>query len=124
MNSNNVVIFPKTYKGPRNEMADFSSIEKNIDMMRHFHIQETIANIAPMIFNQLIIAGFEFDYETPEGIKDGAMVLESLRALMCKHYEMYHPFQKIAEEIFVSEENEELEYSLKIVDSIEINLKN
>ena len=124
MNSNNVVIFPKTYKGPRNEMADFSSIEKNIDMMRHFHIQETIANIAPMIFNQLIIAGFEFDYETPEGIKDGAMVLESLRALMCKHYEMYHPFQKIAEEIFVSEENEELEYSLKIVDSIQINLKN
>jgi hypothetical protein len=27
-------------------------------MARHYHIQETIANIAPLIFNQLEVSGF------------------------------------------------------------------
>lgn len=121
MSSNNVVSFPKQYSGPKESITK-EDITKNLDMMKQFHIQETIVNIAPMIFNQLDISGFVFDDdETPENLKHGAFIIESLRSIMCKYYEIYHPFQKLSEEIFYPD-NEDPE-TLKIVDKININLK-
>ena len=52
--------------------------------------------------------------------KDGAFIVESLRAIMCKYYGIYHPFQQIAEKVF-SENTEELG-TLKIVDSLNLDL--
>ena len=98
----NVVKFPKAYNGPENEESFVQKINTNMDMMKHFHIQETIATITPMIFTQLEIAGFPLgEEESGElvDIKDGALVIEALRSIMCKQYEIYHPFQKIAENI-------------------------
>lgn len=123
MHSNNVVTFPKLYAGPK-EVIDPEEISRNIDMMKQFHIQETIINIAPMIFNQLDIAGFGFPDEqdsSPEVLKDGAFIIESLRAVMCKHYGIYHPFQKLSEEIFYPDDEDP--EALKIVDSLNIVLK-
>lgn len=122
MNSNNVVTFPKAYAGP--EKADISQedISRNIDMMKQFHIQETIVNIAPMLFNQLDIAGFPLGEDNePDSLKDGAFIIESLRSLMCKHYGIYHPFQKLTDEIFYPDEDDP--EALKIVDSLNIELK-
>lgn len=124
MSSNNVVTFPKPYSGPKEEVS-IEDISKNLDMMKHFHIQETLTNIAPMIFNQLDISGFTLsdpDSEEFENIKDGALIIESLRSIMCKHYGMYHPFQKLSEEIFYPDDSDE--DVLKIADSITIDLKN
>ena len=120
---NNVVTFPKLYSGPK-EVVTPEEISRNIDMMKQFHIQETIINIAPMIFNQLDIAGFGFPDEqdsSPEILKDGAFIIESLRAVMCKHYGIYHPFQKLSEEIFYPDDEDP--EALKIVDSLNIVLK-
>lgn len=124
MTSNNVVKFPKAYNGPADEESFALKITTNIDMMKHYHIQETIATITPMIFTQLEIAGFPLgEEETGElvDIKDGALVIEALRSIMCKQYEIYHPFQKIAENIFSPDEEEE--GALKISESINIELK-
>jgi hypothetical protein len=124
MTSNNVVKFPKAYNGPADEESFALKITTNIDMMKHYHIQETIATITPMIFTQLEIAGFPLgEEESGElvDIKDGALVIEALRSIMCKQYEIYHPFQKIAENIFSPDEEEE--GALKISESINIELK-
>ena len=118
--SNNIINFPKPYIGPKNEV-NTAEINHNVEMMKHYHIQETISNIAPMIFNQLDIAGFDFTDEESVDIKDGAFIIESLRSMMCKHYGIYHPFQQISENVFFPDKEEI--GALKIVDSINLELK-
>ena len=123
MNSNNVVMFPKSYNGPK-EVITPEDIDKKIDFMKQFHIQETITTIATMVFNQLDISGFSFADELDDNadtIKDGALIIESLRSIMCKHYGIYHPFQKLSDEIFYHDgEDPNL---LKIADNLNIKLK-
>ena len=116
-------MFPKSYNGPK-EAVTPEDIDKKIDFMKQFHIQETITTIATMVFNQLDISGFSFADELDDGtdtIKDGALIIESLRSIMCKHYGIYHPFQKLSEEIFYHDgEDPNL---LKIADNLNIKLK-
>lgn len=122
MDSNNVVIFPKQNLNVKIPEFSIEEINHNVEMMKHYHIQETLANLTPIIFNQLEIAGFNISDEENEDIKDGAFVVESLRSIMCKYYNIYHPFQKIADSVFVPDK-EEID-SLKITDSLNIELKN
>lgn len=121
MQQNNVIAFPREYKGP----ADLEKITENLDMMKHYHIQETIANIAPMIFTQLDIAGFSFSdderAESEEALKEGAFIIEAIRAVLCRHYGMYHPFQDLSDQVFTIEDIEIP--ALKIVDSIDIKFR-
>lgn len=124
MDSNNVITFPRAYSGPAKEELTPIEISRNMDMMKQFHIQETLTNIIPMIFNQLDIAGFALGEEDPaedETLRDGALIVESIRSFMSKHYGIYHPFQKLAENVFQSD-NEEPE-TLNIVDNLNVNLK-
>ena len=125
MQSNNVVLFPKQYNGP--EIPSLDQIVENTDMMKHYHIQETISNIIPMVFNQLDIAGFDFaddeEAESEETLKEGAFIVESLRALMCRHYGIYHPFQDIWDNIFIHDVLPDGEPMLKVVDKINIEFK-
>lgn len=120
MISNNVVIFPKQNKNS-SQAKSFDEIKQNMEMMRHYHIQETIANIIPVVFNQLEIAGFHMDDQEESDIKDGAFIVESLRSIMCKYYDIYHPFQQIAENVFSQDKEEG---TLRIADSINISLNN
>lgn len=125
MQSNNVVAFPKQYNGPA--VPSLDEIVENTDMMKHFHIQETINNVIPMLFNQLDIAGFEFDDEeeatSEESLKEGAFIVESLRALMCRHYGIYHPFQEVWNNMFIPDITPQGEPMLRIVDKINIEFK-
>jgi hypothetical protein len=122
MQQNNVIAFPTEYRGPE---ADLEKITENLDMMKHYHIQETIANIAPMIFTQLDIAGFSFDdehdAESEQSLKEGAFIIEGIRALLCRHYGMYHPFQDLSDQAFTIEDPETP--SLKIVDSLNVKFR-
>lgn len=121
MQQNNVITFPKEYKGP----ANLEKITENLDMMKQFHIQETIANIAPIIFTQLDIAGFSFNddetAESAESLKEGAFIVESIRSLLCRHYGIYHPFQDLSDKVFNVEDIETP--SLKIVDELQVKFK-
>jgi len=119
-NSNNVVSFPKRHVAGK-DIKNLEEIKYNLEMMHHYHIQETILNLAPIIFNNLDVSGFGLDEDPDEGIKDGAFVIEALRSLMCKYYGIYHPFQDIAEKIFAEKEGEDGVY--KIVEKINIKFK-
>ena len=118
--SNNIISFPRPYIGPKNEL-DSAEIARNLEMMKHYHIQETIANITPIVFAQLEVAGFDISDEDTFDVKDGAFLVESLRSMLCKYYGMYHPFQQISENVFFPDKEEI--GALKIADSINLNLK-
>jgi hypothetical protein len=120
MNSNNVVVFPKENKNIK-KIISIEEINKNVEQMSLFHIQETIASLVPIIFTQLDIAGFSpTDEQIEEDIKDGAFLVEALRSIMCKHYGIYHPFQKLADGVFQDHPDED--GVLKIVDVIAMDL--
>jgi hypothetical protein len=119
--SNNVIQFPKQ-NSRQQEVIALEDITRNVEMMKLYHIQETIANLAPMIFNQLEISGFNISDEETTDIKDGAFIVEALRSMMSKHYGIYHPFQQIAENVFAPDAEEI--GALRIADSINIELKN
>jgi len=122
--SNNVIAFPKANVKISKDNRTVENIQQNVEMMKHYHIQETILNLAPIIFNQLDIAGFGLDDEDEEDndVKDGAFIIEALRSYMCKYYDIHHPFQKIAESIFEPKEGDE-EGAFRIVDEIAIDLR-
>lgn len=121
MNSNNVVVFPKENKNIK-KMISIEEINKNVEQMSLFHIQESIASLVPIIFTQMDIAGFSpTDEQIEEDIKDGAFLVEALRSMMCKHYGIYHPFQRLADGIFKDHPDED--GVLRIVDEIEMDLR-
>jgi hypothetical protein len=120
--ANNVIQFPKANSRMLSEVVAIEDISRNVEMMKLYHIQETIANLAPMIFNQLEISGFSISDEELTDIKDGAFIVEALRSMMSKYYKIYHPFQQIAENVFTPDAEEI--GALRIADSLNIELKN
>lgn len=116
-NSNNVVHFPKS----NTKDIKLEEVQQNLEMLKHYHVQEAITVIAPQIFNQLEIAGFGLTEDEDEDIKDGALIIEAIRSMMLKYYKIYHPFQVLSEEIFSYDEKRE--GVLKIADSINLELK-
>jgi len=122
MKKNNIIPFPKQNINPTAE-TNLEEIQHNVEMMKLYHIQEAIVTIAPIIFNQLDIAGFYLsEDETIDDLKSGAMIIESIRALMCKHYGVYHPFQDIADTIFEPNDEDD-EGGMKIAESINLVFK-
>lgn len=119
MTSNNVIVFPRENKNIRKAVS-IEEINESVEQISLYHIQETIANIMPIIFAQLEVAGFfAEDLDEEETIKYAAFVVESMRSFLCAQYGIYHPFQTITENIFEPDLTEE--GALKIVD--EINVK-
>lgn len=117
--SNNVVSFPKRNANPDISLED---IQHNMDMMKHYHVQETIQTLVPIIFNQLDVAGFGLVEEDVDlDIKDGALIVEALRSLMLKHYDIHHPFQQVAEAIFEPHPTED--GAFKVVKKLDLELK-
>jgi hypothetical protein len=120
MHSNNVVVFPKENKNIK-KMISIDEINHNVEQMSLFHIQETIGTLVPIVFTQMEIAGFSpTDEQIEEDLKDGAFLVEALRSILCKHYGIYHPFQKLADGIFQDHPDED--GVLKIVDVISMDL--
>ena len=98
----NVIQFPHKGKFPLSE----KQVSSNVNMVKYTHINETLGTIIPILFSNIEIAGFDvssdeddFDYN----VKDGSLIVESIRSILCKHYGLYHPFQDIADNIFKKE---------------------
>ena len=114
-----IISFP--VKNPRSTpMSDDESLAA-VETMKSQHIQETLLAISPMLFERLHAAGFDFsDFQSDNELKYGSFLIESLHSLLCKCYGLYHPFQTVAENIFVRDEEEDFtvadELHLKFVD--------
>ena len=101
----NVIMFPN-----RGNIPPIISSEKatvSVTMVKINHINEALETIIPMLFNNITIAGFDIipDEEDDDyNIKDNALIVEAIRSILCKYYEMKHPLQEVAEEFFVSKD--------------------
>lgn len=120
--SDNVIQFPQRSKNP--VPKDDAEIALNMNMIKHNHINETLATIIPLLFTNIELAGFELGMSSEdeehedENIKDGAMIVESIRSLLCKLHEMNHPFQNLSELMFLEDDDG----GLKMADKIKIVL--
>lgn len=100
----NVVQFPKEKRGggpPQN----IEEVQSNIETIRHIHVEETVSLLAGLIFDNLILAGFNFDPDNDAYTKDVALVFESLKSMLYKYHKMDYPIQKIADEVFTLQQD-------------------
>lgn len=120
MKKNNIVQFPisRVVRENLQENSD-EKVKANIDNIKHSHIEETLSLIIPMVFQKLLISGFDVaGYEEDEDedddadvyLKDNAFIVECLRSLMSKYYDIFHPLQIIAQNVFIEEESGLLSY--------------
>lgn len=117
----NVVQFPRKNVSvdkfiPTNE----EEIIDKIETLKHHHIHETLATVIPILFANLEAAGFDLMDDEDQNFKDGAFIVESIRALLCKQHGVYHPFQEIAANVFLPDTDQE--GMLKVVESLNLNL--
>lgn len=118
--ANNVLVFPTRNQTRVSQPSSIEEVNANMEMIRQHHIHETLQTVAPKIFEILEIAGFDLmNEEMEKDIKNGAFMVEALRSLLCKYYSMSHPFQLIAEEVFV----EDGEGGYTIADTLMLELK-
>lgn len=116
----NVIPFPKSPQNKQQETITTENVKLNIDELKLSHINETILAIIPNLLQQMALAGFEVREENKEGvIKDGAFLVEAMTSLLCRHYNVFHPFQKISDTIFIINPNED---SLEMITDFSINL--
>lgn len=97
----NVIQFPNSNFNIPGQVPDEDEIQERTALMKHYHIQEVVQTMLPTLFGQLHLGGFDFE-ESDE--KDTAFIIESIRSVLCKKYGLYHPFQKISEQVFLNEE--------------------
>jgi hypothetical protein len=103
----NVIQFPSKRALPVEEITQ-EEVMSNVDNIKYNHINETINAIVPMLFRNMELAGFEFELDESETdifVKDGSFLVESIRSMLCKFYEIEHPFQFIADNLFVRDGN-------------------
>lgn len=94
-----IISFP--IKNPRSDRVPPNSDEA-VDTMKSQHVHETLLAISPMLFERLHAAGFDFsDFKTEEELKYGSFLIEAMHSLLNKYYGIYHPFQTVAEQVFV-----------------------
>jgi len=108
MESNNVIQFP--FKGSTTQtQLSLKDVVLSVNMIKHSHISQTLETIIPMLFNNMEIAGFNIvpleEDGDDEHIKDGALIVEAIRSLMCKYYEIEHPFQELSEKLFIAHDD-------------------
>lgn len=120
MNANNIVLFPQR-DNPRNIMPQtIEEVIENMDDVRNVHIQESLENMMPMLFDRLSLAGFNLDEDDPNITKHGALVVEAVRSFLSKVYGMEHPLQIIANNLFETDD----EGNLSIADDVTITISN
>jgi hypothetical protein len=101
--TDNVVPFPGRYKDgspPRT----LEEVAENVAAVKHYHIQESINTIVPIIFENLLMLGYEFDGEDPKQQKNIALLVESITSLLSQHYGMEHPLIELANSMFYEQE--------------------
>lgn len=119
----NIIKFPKQIKQDIPLILNVQEVKENIDYVKSLHVQETLNFIMSLVFQQLYVAGFDIDLEDEEYAKDGALFVESLRAMLHRYHDLGHPFQELSEQLFKADDlgsfiiNDELHMSFNETDA-------
>lgn len=97
--SNNIITFPKNNNSteliPTKELT-----EQQILRMRTAHIDEIAAYLLSMIMDQLSISDVNYTSFDENSVKNIALVVESIKALMYKAQNIEHVLHTMADDIF------------------------
>jgi hypothetical protein len=120
----NIIQFPNKREDLHANPANLEDVEDKVLNLKHYHISETLSAIIPNLFALMNSSGFLLeDLEDEDAfIKDGAFLVESVRSIMCKHYGIPHPFQKIAQKVFIATKDGD-ETKFEVVDKLNIKFK-
>lgn len=117
----NVIEFPTRKK--QDTEPTLETVALNLSMVKMNHINDTLSTILPILFNSISIAGFDVvpseDDEEPINIKESALIVEAVRSILCKHYDIEHPLQEVADAFFIEKDDG----SITISDHLDINLE-
>jgi hypothetical protein len=101
----NVIPFPREHIRPHllSELIDINETRKDLFKEN----ADTITQITvDFILNNMGSVGIIFDFnEDPRCMKEFALVIESLKSLLYKYYELEHPMQLVAENAFTLDGN-------------------
>jgi hypothetical protein len=92
-------------------------IEESVETMKFVHVNETLMALIPMIFERLYAAGFDYPETSPEYITHIEFLIETLHSLMLRKYDISHPFQTMADNIFTLDSDGDL----TLVEHLEID---
>lgn len=113
----NVIQFPITRI--ENEQSGPSSMEEikvQAQNMRHVWVNEMTEVMISTLVQQMEAGGFHIMDDLHD--KDFGFLIETVRSSLCKTIDLYHPFQKVAENIM--DHHPDMEGVLVIADSIAI----
>lgn len=119
--SNNVLSFPK--KNVR--IQNLEQLEEVMIDAQMQHVEQAVDFVAPILFEYLSQAGFDFSNTSPEylenaDVKQAAFILEAIRSVLSQKYGIEHPFQELALVAFTDLEDG----GFKLADSVNITFKN
>lgn len=100
MADENIVVFPRGYKGRPPQTLD--EIRDAADDVALFHVDELLGPLISILLETIECAGFDIHPGEEFCVKDMAFVVTTLRSLLLKSRGISHPFQRIAEETFES----------------------
>ena len=109
----NVAVRPLPIKTPNKEAVD-----QHVEQVKHYHVARTLAEIGPQILSNMEVAGIHVGSDPDMTPKDGAFLMESLRAFMYRYYKLFHPFHTVTDNIFVDQEDG----SMKLADKLDIEI--
>jgi hypothetical protein len=93
----NIIQFPIQKKNT--DLPTVEEIKENIVLQKEEQIEEISELLANILLEQISIAGFDISTD-PKTIKELCFCMESFKALMCKYYDIEHPFHPFADACF------------------------
>jgi hypothetical protein len=114
----NIIQFPKKSKKQFvKEEINEELMKSNILDIKLTHINEALVVILPQLFSNIDMVGAsatDIDLDEIDDAKEINLIAESIRAILYKYYNISHPFQKLAENLFEIDENDNIRISRKI----------
>lgn len=113
--TDNVILFP----GFRREDAppqNLDEIHDKVTQTRKEHVASVMNDMIPDIIN--MFGAYGVDINDDKYIKDVALVMESIKALLHRQYNLEHPFHNMSDSIFDFRYNEDnsIEYTYTLPD--------
>lgn len=96
--SDNIIHFPLSKKS-NSDPPSLEEVKENILSQKEEQIEEISEILANMLLEQIASAGFLISGDD-KTVKELCFCMESLKALMCKYYDIKHPFHAFANACF------------------------
>lgn len=118
MNETNVIQFPVQKKPIPHELPSIDQVQQILHNQKQAELSDLTEVLGNIVIDQLHSAGLTV-MQNDEATKDVCFFLESLKSLLYKHYQLEHPFQHFAEQCFVYNDDDNIEFIHPVFKCIE-----